>query len=214
MSIFAHPEEAAPRLAHALASLRGSDPVVYAIARGAFRLGEVTALMLEGQFDVALVGRLGANLNSQYAVGAIDESGMNYISPAASVGTETNAYLEKESAAVLRRLSERRRVYTPRRNRLPAAGRTVVVVDDAIMSGISMIAALRALRSEGPARLICAVPVATRAGLMAVRPYADETKCLYVPPGFLDIRQAYRERPLIEDTEIAERFARSESLLR
>jgi len=198
-------------LVNALADLRGSDPLVYAIARGAFRLGEVVALMLEGHFDVALVGRIGANLNAQYAVGAIDEAGMAYRSPVASIGGQGNEYLRKESAGVLRRLNELRRLYTPGRSRLSAHGRVVVVVDDVVLSGISMIAALRALRCENPVRLVCAVPVAMQTGLDAVRPFADDVKCLRVPPGYLDISQAYRERPFIDDIEIVSRFARSES---
>lgn len=200
--MFEEPEAAATQLAESLARYRGSHPLVLAVARAAFRVGQKVASIVDGDFDVALVGIVGAQYNVRYAVGAIDESGSEF-TPAAAKGEAANAYLDKERRSLLRNLQERRSLYTPNRKRLAAAGRVVIVVDDAILTGTSMITALRALREEGPDRLIGAVPVAARAGLEAVRPYADELVCLSSPLGFRDVGQAYRQRPLISDADIA-----------
>lgn len=197
------PEEAAVQMAQALATYHGCHPLVLAIARGAVRIGEFVARSLEGDFDVALVGRVGAQYNVAYAVGAIDESGVSYLPPTSAVGDAGNAYLERERSSLLGHLRERRHLYTPHRERLTATHRVVIVVDDGILTGMSMIAALRALRLEAPARLVCAVPVAALTALRVVREYADEMVCLATPPGFRDLRQAYRERHAISDAEIA-----------
>ncbi|WP_423199711.1 MULTISPECIES: phosphoribosyltransferase [unclassified Cupriavidus] len=207
--MYQDPEEAAVQMAEALAAYHGSHPLVLAIARGAVPIGEFVARALEGDFDVALVGRVGAQYNVAYAVGAIDESGMSYLPPTSAVGDAGNAYLERERSSLLRHLRERRHLYTPHRARLTATCRVVIVVDDGILTGMSMIAALRALRREAPARLVCAVPVAAPTALGAVREYADEMVCLAAPPGFRDLRQAYRERHAISDAEIAARLRAS-----
>jgi len=199
--------EAASQLAAALSRYRGSRPIVFSVARGSFRIGQYVARSLEAEFDVALVSVFGAMYNVNYAVGAIDESGASYVPGAVFPPEAPNAYLERERASLLDHLHQRRSLYTPHRSRLNAAERIVIVVDDAILTGMTMIAALQGLRADTPDRLIGAVPVATRAGLEATRPYADELVCLSTPAGFRDVRQAYSTHPAISDAEILSNLA-------
>jgi putative phosphoribosyl transferase len=194
--------DAATRLAEALAGYRGRDPLVLAIPRGAVPMGRVLANKLQGQLDVVLVRKLRAPLNLELAVGSIDESGWTYVSEhAASVGADA-AYLEREKRTQLDTLRRRRAQYTPLRAPIEAQGRIVIVVDDGLATGATMIAALHAARARQPARLICAVPVAAQESLERVRSYADEIVCLDTPTDFYAVGQFYREFKQVEDEEV------------
>ena len=82
------------------------------------------------------------------------------------------------------------------------AGRIVIVVDDGLATGATMISALHALRAQQPARLICAVPVAPPDTLDRIRAYADEVVCLEAPAFFRAVGQFYADFPQIEDAEV------------
>jgi putative phosphoribosyl transferase len=194
--------DAARRLATALEHYRGRDPVVLAIPRGAVEMGRVLADALGGELDVVLVHKLGAPGHSEYAVGAVDETGWTYVSEyAASAGADA-AYLEREKRAQLETLRQRRAQYTPARLPIDPAGRIAIVVDDGLATGATMIAALHAVRARKPARVVCAVPVAAPDSLERVRPYADEVVCLEAPHAFHAVGQFYREFAQVEDQEV------------
>ena len=200
--MFASRIEAARQLATALSRYQGRNPLVLAIPRGAIGMGRVLADELRGELDVVLVHKLGAPYSGEFAVGAIDETGWTYVAPYAAEAGADEIYLEEEKHRQLDMLRKRRARYTPTRPPVDPAGRIVIVVDDGLATGATMIAALHAARSKGPARLICAVPVAAPDSLEQVRPYADEMVCLDAPEGFHAVGQFYREFRQVEDDEV------------
>lgn len=195
--------DAAQQLAAALSAYRGRHPLVLAIPRGAVPMGRVLADALGGDLDVVLVHKLGAPGNPEFAVGAIDERGSVWLAPhAASAGADA-AYVERESARRLAQIRERRQRWRGGAPSLDAAGRTAIVVDDGLATGATMAAALRAVRAQGPARLVCAVPVAARDSLARVEPLADEVVCLATPLDFYAVGAFYRHFPPVDDAEVA-----------
>ena len=206
--LFDSRREAARRLAKALASYRGRNPLVLAIPRGAVEMGAAIADALEGELDVVLVRKLRAPSSPEFAVGSLDESGWTYLASHARATGADEAYLEKEIAAQLELLRHRRAQYTPARAPADPAGRIAIVVDDGIATGASMIAALHAVRARNPAKLVCAVPVAPPETVEQVRRYADELVCLETPPDFFAVGRFYRHFPQVEDAEVVELLAR------
>lgn len=206
--MFASRIDAAQRLARALDTYRGRDPLVLAIPRGAVEMGRVLADALGGELDVVLVRKLGAPGHAEFAVGAVDETGWTYISHYAAGAGADAAYLDREKRAQLDTLRKRRAQYTPTRAPVDPAGRIAIVVDDGLATGATMIAALHAVRARKPARLVCAVPVAAPDSLERVRPYADEVVCLEAPPGFYAVGQYYGEFGQVEDATVVELLAR------
>lgn len=200
--------EAAGRLAEALAAYRDRNPLVLAIPRGAVPMGAALATALHGQLDVVLVHKLSSAWNREYAVGAIDESGWSFVSDATEA---EEAWLRKEKAARLAELRERRALYSPGQAPIDPAGRVVIVVDDGLATGATMIAALHSVAAQKPQRLICAVPVAALDSLERVRAYADEVVCLHAPWNFQAVGQFYRDFGQVGDAEVVEclrRFGR------
>ena len=194
--------DAARRLARALSNYRGRNPLVLAIPRGAVGMGKVIADELGGETDVVLVRKLRSPFSPELAVGAIDESGWTYIAEHAARSGADAGYLEREKQAQLETLRKRRLQYTPARSPIDAKDRIVIVVDDGLATGASMIAALHAARAKQPQRLICAVPVAGPDSLARVRPLADEVVCLEAPEEFYAVGQFYQEFPQVEDEEV------------
>jgi predicted phosphoribosyltransferase len=199
--------DAARQLAVALARYRGRNPLVLAIPRGAVPMGRLVAQELGGELDVVLVRKLGAPGNPEFAVGAVDEAGWTYIAEWAGEVGATQAYLADETSAQLATMRARRALYTPSRHPFDPAGRTVIVVDDGLATGATMIAALHSVRARHPARLVCAVPVASPDSLEKVRPHADEVVCLDAPLGFHAVGQFYRTFGQVEDREVVAALA-------
>lgn len=194
--------DAALQLSTALNSCKGYHPLVLAIPRGAVPMAQIIAKQLEGDMNVVLVRKLRAPLMPEVAVGALDESGHIYLNhDAPRMGADT-AYLEQEKAAQLATLRQRRRLYSAIRQPPDMAGRTVIVVDDGMATGATMIAALTSVRQQNPARLVCAVPVASAEALAAILPLADDVVCLSVPDDFEGVGQFYRDFAQVTDEEV------------
>ena len=197
-------QEAAERLAQALAEYRGQNPLVLAIPRGAVPMAKIIAARLGGQVDVLLVRKLPAPDQPELAIGAIDESGRVYLHPYAQTLGISADYLKREARSQMATLRRRRAEYTPDRAPIDPRGRIVLVVDDGIATGSTMIAALQALRERSPAKLVVATGVAPADTLQKLREYSDQVVCLASPEPFDAVGQHYEDFSQVSDQEVIE----------
>jgi len=194
--------EAAIRLAKELEGYKGKQALILAIPRGAVPMAKIIADKLDGVFDVVLVRKLRAPNYPELAIGSIDESGWTYIADhAASVGADSR-YIEAEKRTQMATIKQRRAQYTPVRPPIDPAGRIVIVIDDGLATGATMISALHGLRNRNPAKLICAIPVSPPETLKKVAALADEVVCLVSPDDFRAVGQFYVDFPQVEDEEV------------
>ena len=203
--MFRDREEAALRLAERFRGRELHDPLVLAIPRGGVVTGAVLARELGAELDVVLSRKLRAPWQRELAVGAISEDGLVYLNRhAADVPGLTDEYLTEERRDELSEIS--RRVRTFRQVRSPAriAGRTVIVTDDGIATGSTMIAALRIIRLQSPREVIIAVPIVPAPQLRELRRWCDEVVCLISPEDFLAISQFYESFPQVDDGEVVD----------
>jgi putative phosphoribosyl transferase len=207
--MFRDRDDAANRLAERLKGYKGKNPLILAIPRGAVPMAKIIADKLGGEFDVVLVRKLRAPYQPEVAIGSVDESGWTYIAPyAASMGADED-YIASEKQAQVDTIRKRRAQYTPIRPPIDPAGRIVIVVDDGLATGATMISALHGLSASKPAKLVCAVPVAPPDTLDKVADMADEVVCLEAPEFFQAVGQFYQYFGQIEDDEVIEVLKRS-----
>ncbi len=195
-------EDAAAQLAGALQAYRGQSPLVLAIPNGGVPLGRELADALAGDLDVALVSRLALPGNAAATIGAITEHGWTYLLDGPAGGQPDPADVAKEQVAKLDRLRQQCAIYTSHRPRPDPRGRIVILADDGLATGATMMAAIHMVRRQHPARVVCAVPAGLADGLAAVRPYADEVVCLRVAGPGPDISHLYHCFPEVGDAEV------------
>ena len=194
--------DAAIRLAKHLAEYKGQHPLILAIPRGAVPMAKIIADKLDGELDVVLVRKLRAPDYPELAIGSVDESGWTYVAGyAGSVGAD-DAYIASEKQVQMATIRQRRAEYTPLRTPIDPAGRIVIVIDDGLATGATMISALHGLRTRQPAKLICAIPVSPPETLRKIAPLADEVVCLLTPDNFRAVGQFYVDFPQVEDDEV------------
>ena len=194
--------EAATRLAERLKAYAGKNTLVLAIPRGAVPMAKTIAQRLGGDFDVVLVRKLRAPDQPELAIGSVNESGWTFIADFAELYGASRDYIEAEKREQMQTIRQRRAQYTPIRAPIDPAGRIVIVVDDGLATGATMMAALHGLRASQPAQLICAVPVAPPDTLVKVAELADEVVCLETPSFFQAVGQFYRHFPQVGDDEV------------
>ena len=193
--------QAARLLADRLEHYRAEHPLVLAIPRGAVPMGKIVADRLGGELDVVLVHKLTAPENPELAIGSVDETGLVYLDPDTR-GLWDEAYLEGEKKLQMETLQRRRQMYRPLGPPLDAAGRVVIVLDDGIATGSTMVAALRAVRARRPAKLVAATGVASADALRLIGTEADDVVCLETPDLLYAIGYHFRDFSQVSDEEV------------
>ncbi len=194
--------DAARQLSKALKKYEGQNPLILAIPRGAVPMSAWIADVLHGQMDVVLVRKLRAPLQPEVAIGAVDETGRAYLSPCAATPGIAPQYVKDEIKLQMKTLKARRQQYSQIRAPIPVQGRVVIVVDDGLATGATMMSALKAVRQHHPQRLVCAIPVASPDALAQIKPLADETVCLHAPEDFMAVAQFYQQFPQVDDAQV------------
>ena len=208
--LFKNREHAARLLAQRLISCRGKNPLVLGIPRGAVPMAKIIAEELGGELDVVLVHKLGAPGQPELAIGSVDETGRVYLSDYVTALGISEDYIQEETEKQLATLRRRRVLYTPSRPSIDPSRRIVIVVDNGIATGATMIAALRSVREKKPHKLIGAVAVAPPATVARLSNEADHIVCLKVPAYFEAVGQFFEDFSEVTDDEVVEILGRGD----
>lgn len=205
--VFADRLEAGRQLGERLAAMELVRPLVLALPRGGVPVGAEIARILRAPLDVALVRKIGAPHEPELAVGAVAEGP----SPEIVVNHEvaralglSDDFIAAEGAREYATIAQRRSDYAAWRSAYQIADRTAIVVDDGAATGTTMRAALRSVRRGQPARLIAAVPVASREAIAMLRQETDDVVCLSSPGSFGSVGSFYRDFEQVSDAEVVE----------
>jgi putative phosphoribosyl transferase len=203
---FKNREEAATQLAGRLATYRGQHPLVLGVPRGAVPMASLIAEALGGDLDVVLVRKLRAPGQPELALGAVDEAGA--VLKGRYFDLASPAYLREEVRTQREILRRRRELYTRAQTALDPSDRVVIIVDDGIATGSSMLSAIRSVRARRPRRIVIAVGVAPAASLASIRAEADEVVCLHSPEVFYAVGQFFEEFSEVTDDMVVAALAR------
>jgi predicted phosphoribosyltransferase len=203
--MFRNREDAAYQLARRLKGRELRDPLVLAIPRGGVVTGAVLARELGADLDVVLSRKLRAPTQPELALGAVSEDGEVYLNPVArEVLDLTDEYVAEERRHQLAEMARRQRLFRTARPPASLTGRSVIVTDDGIATGATMMAALHSVRGQHPHEVIVAVPVASPERLEEVRRLCDEVVCLLAPEDFWAVGQFYETFSAVEDGQVVE----------
>ncbi len=202
---FTNRRHAGRELARALAGRVSKPAIVYALPRGGVPVAAGIAAAFDLPLDLVIPRKIGHPRHPEYAVGAVTETGEAVLNEVECRALDQR-WLGAEIEAQRRESRRRRELYCGGQPRLSAAGKCAVLVDDGLATGLTMLAAIREVRADGPAKLIVAVPVAPRDAVALLAREADDCVTAHLPAFFsgsvgsyyLDFRQLSDEDVLRE----------------
>jgi putative phosphoribosyl transferase len=195
--------EAGNLLAKKLSRYKRGDVLVIALPRGGVPVARVVADALGAPLDILLVRKLGLPWQPELGFGGITEGDVRFVDDALVQEFGLTPERVREIAAREQREIERRgRMYRGSKAAQSVAGKVVLVIDDGLATGATMIAAVRALRHRGAAKIVIAVPVGPKSTCATLREEADEVVCLYTPQDFDAVGAWYDDFSQVSDGEV------------
>ena len=207
---FRNREDAGRRLAERLVRYRDERPIVFALPRGGVPVGYQVARALDAPLDVFVARKLGAPGQTEFGIGAVSVGGVRILNEdiVRRLGIPED-YLERVTQRETAEVERRLRHFRGDRPEPTIRGRTVILVDDGLATGVTARAAVAALRQREPRRLILAAPVCAAQTSELLAPEVDELVCLEAPLDLGAIGFWYRDFAQTSDEEVIELLERS-----
>lgn len=202
--IFQNREEAGKKLAYELKKYKNRrDVVVLGIPRGGVVVAKEVARTLRVPLDVTVARKIGAPSNPEFAIAAVGEGGEIYLNPdIAHLKEAYLPYIKKESQRQKEEIKRRLALFRGGKKKITLKNKIIILVDDGIATGSTMIATILSIKKEKPKKVIIAVPIAPRESLEEIKKETDEVICLKVPELFFAVGQFYQDFPQTEDKEV------------
>ena len=198
MQYFTNRYDAAMQLAKKLEKYKGEEGVVLAVPRGGVPIGFYIAKHLNFDLDLLMSKKLGHPYNEEFAIGAVgleDE----IIEETQGISPE---YIDEEVANIHSQLKERYKKFMGNKQPIDINGKIVIVVDDGVATGRTIMATLEMLRRKNPRKLIVAVPVSSQEAAERIRRVVDEFICLHTPFPFYGVGRFYKDFSQTTDEEV------------
>jgi putative phosphoribosyl transferase len=196
--------DAGKKLAEKLKKYKGKDVFIFAIPRGGVPVGYEVAKFLEAPLDVIVARKLHIPWNPEAGFGALAPDGTAVLNEemVADFGIDEKVVREVKKE-VLEEIKRREKVYRGEKIFPKIKNKIVIVVDDGLASGYTMMAAVDFLKKKKPAKIIVAVPTSSESAYAEVKEAADETVSLYVQKGYpYAVASFYKEWRDLTDEEV------------
>ncbi len=209
--IFEDRVEAGRKLGEALKHYRDQDVIILAVPRGGVVVGYEVARALNAPLDVVIPRKIGAPGQPELAIGAIaiDEKPLLDHQMINLLGVSAE-YIKAEVRRQKEEIERRRKIYRNDRPFPDLSGKTVILVDDGIATGYTMMAAAHAIRRMQPGKLVLAVPVAPPEAVARLKPLVDELIVLETPEPFFSVGSWYERFEQTTDEEVIELLRKAE----
>ncbi|MFH4968077.1 phosphoribosyltransferase family protein [Gaetbulibacter sp. M240] len=199
--MFTNRVQAGQLLAAALGDYKNSNSAVLAVPRGGLPLGAIIAKELNLPLDIVLTKKIGHPYNKEYAIGAVSLKS-KILDPEASRSV-SKVYIDEEIIKLRSALKEKMNIYYDRDEPLKLKGKTLIVVDDGIATGNTILATVQLLAKERPKAIIIAIPVSSRSAITKLQNAPDVSKivCLLQPDNFYAVGAFYKDFTPVSDLE-------------
>lgn len=194
--------DAGKKLADSLRDKVAPDSIIFGLPRGGVVVAKEVSDELRLSLDVLVVRKIGAPGNEEFAIGAVGEDGEPVINDEL-VGTAdiTPTYLERTIERERKEVERRVKAY--RLGEFPdVRGKTAVIVDDGIATGMTVLAAVETLKKRGAAKVVVAAPVGAKDSIEELKGKTDQVVVLHVPDQFFAVGQFYQNFPQVSDAEV------------
>jgi len=196
--------QAGEKLAEKLSPYRGQHPLILAVPRGGVTVAKLIWDNLGGELDLIITRKIGAPYQPELAIGAVTSDGFVMINENVVSRLNVNAeYIDKVAGEEQIEIQRRLEMYRGNRPLPDVDNRLVILVDDGVATGYTLLAALRSLKEKEPLKLILAVPVGPPDTFSMLENEVDELVCLEAPPHFAAVGQFYRNFDQVSDAEVS-----------
>jgi len=201
--IFNDRRDAGKKLAEKLVKFKEERPVILAIPRGGVVIGREIANALNAPLSIIVPRKLGAPYNPELAIGAVTRDGSTTLNEELIVSMNVSqSYIEKEKKRQMDEIE--RRIEKYKTMEIELRDRVVILVDDGIATGATMLAAIKSVEKKYPKKIVLAVPVGPPDTIKEMGRGVDEVVCLYTPAFFMAIGSFYRNFEQTTDDEVIE----------
>ena len=191
-------KEAGLLLSEKLEKYQDSDTLILAVPRGGVPIGYEIAKNLNLPLDIILSKKIGHPLNKEFAIGAVSLDS-TIIDPYPDI---SNAYIDAEIKHIRELLQEKYALYMGNRKPIDIKGKNVIIVDDGIATGNTLLASINMLRKNNPKKIIVAVPVVPADVVATFQQKADEFVFLIAPMDFGGVGRFYQDFDQVNDEEV------------
>ena len=191
--------DAGTQLVKKLLKFKNEKVVVLAIPRGGLPIGDIVAKALNAPLDVVLTKKIGHPSHKEYAIGAVSLEDMVLT----NVKGVSQEYILEEAKRIRQKLQQRHDQYYNKRSPQNIKDKTVILVDDGIATGNTLLATIELVSKQKPKKIIVAIPVAPSSAVKKLEDTSkvDEIICLQVPFNFQAVGQFYNEFDQVPDEE-------------
>ena len=191
--------DAALQLAKKLEKYRNNGGIVLAIPRGGVPIGYVVAKELKLPLEIILSKKIGHPLNPEFAIGSVSLQGAMINDNVMDVSLD---YIQRESEQIHKKLKEKFSLYMGNRKSTDLKNKTVIIVDDGIATGSTILATVDSIKKSKPKAIIIAVPVSSLFAESKLSKVVDEFICLITPENFMGVGQFYDNFSQVSDEEV------------
>lgn len=195
--------EAAKLLSEKLSHYKNENPIVLAIPRGAVPMAAEVAKALHASFDIVLIKKIGSLHNPELAIGAISEDGHSHFNDELvkilGLNSSTLSNLAKDKEAELK---QQIKLFRGSKKPLEISGRIVIIVDDGIATGATLISAIEFLSKKNPKKIVVASPVGAKDTIRKLEKFVDDVVVLLAPVDFIAVGLWYETFGQVSDQEV------------
>ena len=199
--MFNNREDAALKLAEKLEKYKNTNGIILAIPGGGVPIGFIIAKKLKLPLEIILSKKIGHPINSEYAIGSVT---LHNIILNENIKDVSKEYIQKERLEILNKLKEKYKIFMGEKKQTDLKNKTVIIVDDGIATGNTILAAIEDIKQNKPKEIIVAAPVAPKSVASKLSKLVDDFICLELPIEFMAVGQFYKNFSQVNVEDVIE----------